>query len=508
VRNAVIAGVIGLALLGSVMPPADAWRATGRSAATADGTLAPRWWESAAAIVRVGAKEKGRRQFPLDEASVTRALDDLKASGFSAIEVFAPALGGDSFDGLDTIDRYQVDPTLGSMADFKRLIARAHDRGLAVVSFDNLGYSSVDAVDFVKAADDVRAGRHSREASFFLWSDRPDAPPPGRQPGNSFFMVRPTHLPGSKPGTLYESSKHEFWAKSERADRYYWTKWAGVDKAGRRARLPQYNWGSPEFQAEAEKVVRFWMDTGIDGMIIDAVNWYVDHTWEIGRRRMTDVIASYDNSYSQPEGAGAFREDPVAWITEGGWNSVQDYGLGIWWEDESDVIRNAIESGDPRSIERALRDYHDRVVAAGGSLYHFAPKFDDPARRALAVAVVASVGDIVAMTHPEDFPIADETRWLLDAKRRHPALQQLSVRRQLPTMAADRHYAFLRAARDGSERMLAVMNFRPSGETVRVDLSGVDHRELVDLRTSVSKLHGQSLEVSLPPFGYALYLVR
>jgi hypothetical protein len=257
-----------------------------------------------------------------------------------------------------------------------------------------------------------------------------------------------------------------------------------------------------------EKVVRFWMDTGIDGMIIDAVNWYVDHTWEVGRRRMTDVIASYDNSYSQPEGAGAFREDPVAWITEGGWNSVQDYGLGIWWEDESDVIRNAIESGDPRPIERALRDYHDRVVAAGGSLYHFAPKFDDPARRALAVAVVASVGDIVAMTHPEDFPIADETRWLLDAKRRHPALQQLSVRRQLPTMAADRHYAFLRAARDGSERMLAVMNFRPSGETVRVDLSGVDHRELVDLRTSVSKLHGQSLEVSLPPFGYALYLVR
>ena len=47
----------------------------------ADGTLAPRWWESAAAIVRVGAKEKGRRQFPLDEASVTRALDDPEGLG-------------------------------------------------------------------------------------------------------------------------------------------------------------------------------------------------------------------------------------------------------------------------------------------------------------------------------------------------------------------------------------------------------------------------------------------
>ena len=147
-------------------------------------------------------------------------------------------------------------------------------------------------------------------------------------------------------------------------------------------------------------------------------------------------------------------------------------------------------------------------MAAGGSLYHFAPKFDDPARRALAVAVVALVGDLVAMTHPEDFPIAGETTRLLDAKRRHPALHQRSVRRQLPTSADDRHYAFLRTARDGSERVLVVMNFRPSPESVRVDLSGVDHRELVDLRESGSRPPSMSLEVRLPPFGYALYLVR
>jgi hypothetical protein len=41
-----------------------------------------------------------------------------------------------------------------------------------------------------------------------------------------------------------------------------------------------------------------------------------------------------------------------------------------------------------------------------------------------------------------------------------------------------------------------------------VDLSGIDYRELVDLRASGSEPHAMSLEVSLPPFGYALYLVR
>ncbi len=214
-------------------------------AARAESTLAPRWWESASAIVRVGSKRKGQRNFPLDDASLTRALDELKTAGISAVEVFAPALGGNSFDGLDTIDRYKVDPTLGTMEGFKRLVALAHDRGIAVISFDNLGYSSVEAVEFLKAADDVKAGRKTREASFFLWSDRGDAPPPGHQAGNTFFFVRPTHLPGSKPGTFYESSKHEYWEKSGRAGKYYWSKWAGVDLSGKKVRLPQYRLGQP-----------------------------------------------------------------------------------------------------------------------------------------------------------------------------------------------------------------------------------------------------------------------
>ncbi|MEW5975784.1 MAG: hypothetical protein AB1898_08255 [Acidobacteriota bacterium] len=75
-------------------------------------------------------------------------------------------------------------------------------------------------------------------------------------------------------------------------------------------------------------------------MIIDAVTWYFDHTWEEGRRRMTEVIASYGNAYSLSEGAGGLHEDPVAWITEGERNSVQDYSLGTWWEKGSDAIEN------------------------------------------------------------------------------------------------------------------------------------------------------------------------
>jgi len=468
-----------------------------------------KWWESVPAIIRVHLKAReDRPALSLDPAKSSAQLDEIREAGFTAIEIFAPAEGGSSFGGLDTINRYRIDPALGTIDDFRQLVRLAHSKGMPIITFDNLGYCSVEAPDFLKACDDVKAGRDSREARFFLWSNKADAQPPGNEPGNTFFMVRPSHLPGAQPGTFYDSSTLEFWQYCERAGKYYWTKWAGVDSKGNKVRLPQYNWGSPEFQEEAEKIVRFWMDTGIDGMIIDAVNWYIDHTWEKGRRRMTRVIASYGNTYSQPEGGGGFHEDPVAWITEGGWNSVQDYGLGIWWEQGSDVIENAINGGDPRLVERALRDYHDRVVAAGGVLYHFPSKFKEPSKQTLALAVVACAGDLVAGQYPRDLQFGSEAQWLLNTKRTHAALQQLSHRRQLPTKADDKHYAFLRTAPDKSERILVVMNFQPMPQTVEVDISGIATTGLIDLRTSSIQSPNNPLKVDLEAYGYQLYKLQ
>jgi hypothetical protein len=497
----VTAGKVAILLLGSI--------ASGAVVRADDLRIAERWWESAPAILRMHLKpEKDEVGLSLDPAKAAAQLDAVRAAGFRAIEIFAPAHGGKSFGGLDTIDRYRIDPALGTMEDFRRLVRIAHEKGLAVVAFDNLGYCAFEATDFLKAQDDVRAGRDSRERRFFLWSDRKDAPPPGHAPGDTFFMVRPTHLPGGKPGETYDSAKHEYWQWSDRARKHYWTKWAGVDLAGNEVRLPQYDWGSPELQEEAEKIVRFWMDTGIDGMIIDAVNWYVDHTWEKGRQRMTDVIRSYGAKYMQPEGGGGFHEDPSAWITEGGWNSVQDYGLGIWWEPATDVVRAAIDSGDPRPIETALRDYHDPVVAAGGVLYHTPTRFEKDAKKQnLAIAVVATVGDLVASGYSLGFQWDAEARWLLEAKREHPALHQLSRRRKLSTRADDKHYAFLRTAADGSERVLVVLNFQSSVQRVDVDLSGVATRALVDLRSGQSSERRTRFEVEVPAYGWRLFRV-
>ncbi|MGE5646045.1 MAG: alpha-amylase family glycosyl hydrolase [Acidobacteriota bacterium] len=459
-----------------------------------------RWWESASAIVRVTLKPgRSYAHLSLEPARLSAQLDRIKQAGFDVVEIFATPHGGWSYGGLDAIDRYRIDPEVGTMDDFRRLVRTAHDKRLKIIGFDNLGYSSVEAPHFLKACDDVREGRDTAEAHWFLWADRADAPPPAT--GDSFYLVRPV-----KPG--YDALKNEVWVYSERAKKYYWSKWGGVDSKKNRVRLPQYNWAAPEFQREAEKVVRFWMDTGLDGMIIDAVNWYVGYTWQMGRQRLTGPIASYGAKFSQPEGAGGFHEDPVAWITEGGWNCVQDYGLGIWWEKDNNVLRDAIVKGDPRPVETALRDYHDRVVAAGGVLYFEPPKLDDPAQKRLSAAALAGFGDLMYFGwrgEVENFD--EETAWILKTKAAHPALYQLGSRRKLPVRADDKHYAFLRTAPDGSERMLVVLNFQPEPQTVEVDLSGLAASALTDVKTGELRDAKQWLDVPLPAFGYRFFRV-
>lgn len=200
----------------------------------------------------------------------------------------------------------------------------------------------------------------------------------------------------------------------------------------------------------------------------------------------------------------------MAWVTEGGWTCIQDYGLGIFWEKGTNVVTNAIESGDPRPIEPALRNYHDRVVETGGTLYFNPPKFDDPCKSHLAMAFAAAAGELICLAGVVDnlwtsiFPDAEEGR-ILRWKSAHPAMHTLSRRQALPVAAADKHYSVLRTARDGSQRMIVVMNFQAQEQTVGVNLSAVDFDDMTDLETSSRVPRQLDWHLTLPAYGYRFF---
>jgi hypothetical protein len=457
--------------------------------------LLPRWWETAAAIARPYLKTIGATL-----RDVTAALYAYQARGIDTLEIFAPCQGGVCYNGLDTLDFYQVDPAIGTAEDLRSLVAAAHARGMAVVLFLNLGYGHEQFPAFLKACDDVRASIDSPEARTFLWSETGrDTMDRSRSP---FF-----------PNDVYGH-----WRWSERAGKFFFVRWEG-EQGG--FHLPQFNFGDPGWQAEVRRILRHWLGYGVDGLVIDAVNWYVDCDWDICRSTITDVIREADNQFCQPEGAGGFHDDPVQWVERGGWNCIMDYAIKVWW-DGIDVIRDALLSGDPRPLEAALGGYRDRVAAAGGICYIDPPTLGGlpiEAQR-MGAALTASMGELVLLLgeHAAPQPPAGLTgpareehvayRAALDdllrLRRRCPALCAGGPRRQISTGDDSRFYAFLRGA-PGSAQALAVFNFQPDAHTVTVDLRDLEILALEDLLTGeVLQRTGDVLSLELPGFGYRI----
>ncbi len=441
-----------------------------------------RWWETAAGIKLVTLK-KGRsyaHEISIVPMKASEELDEIKAQGFQVIEIFAPAEGLFAYSGLDTTNFYRIDPEIGTMDDFRQFVRIAHSKGIAVIVFINIGYFSVEAPDWIEAC----TVKNSEKAKWFIWADSPNAPIP------------PEHAYFNWPRPEGYERKTWGWQYSELAGRYYWARWRAKDKEGNYIGLPQTNWENDEWLKEAARIVRFWMDTGLDGMIIDAPIYYIGCTWEKNNRYITDVITSYGNTFRQPEGS-----KDVVWITEGRYSCLQDYGLRLW---SNDVIMNAIETGDPRPIEESLRNYHDIVVTAGGILYQKVRNYEDLSKRHLARATLAAIGDLVVYDREAGSPDAEET-WILKTKRLHPALHQLSTRRKLVTNADEKYYAFLKTAADKSERILVVLNYQSSPQTIEIDMSGVATSGLLELKYGELITPKSHFKVELPVYGNRFY---
>lgn len=450
-------------------------------------TLRDHWWETSAAIVRPYLKADG-----ITLADLTRQLDDLQAIGFDALEIFAPCKGGVCYNGLDTLDFYEIDPAIGTMDNFAHLVAQVHARDMAVIAFINLGYGHEEFPAFLKACDNVRQGRDSPETRWFVWSD-----------SGQDVMEKPL-----APHFLNDS--HGNWRWNEQAGKYFWVKWEG-EQGG--YHLPQFNYGDPGWQQEVRRIVDFWLRTGIDGLIIDAVNWYIGCNWEIARFAMTDLIRAADNQLSQPEGAGGFGDDPVAWVTLGGFNCIMDYAIKLWWEGK-DLIRDAVLSGDPRPIEAALQDYRDRVVEAGGVCYIDMPDLSalPPAAQFLGAAVVATVGEwfLVIGDGHRAWPTAlrQQITTLLHLRRTYPALCAGGTRTVLGTSDDHKFYAFVRRPREPGVPVLAVMNFQPDEQHVTIDLSSIPVQSLTNAVTNEALAVYNLFEVTLPAYGFGLWTLQ
>ena len=172
-----------------------------------------------------------------DLNGVTQKLDYVKGLGADCIWLM-PIAASPSYHGYDVSDYYNVEPAYGTNDDFKRLVAAAHARGIAVLVDMVLNHSSSQHPYFQAALHDTAS------------------------PYRAWYRFAPQPLGKGPFGG-------DDWHKSPVRDEYYYGFfWSG---------MPDLNYATPAVRDEAKKIATYWLrDMDVDGFRLDAVPYLVE----------------------------------------------------------------------------------------------------------------------------------------------------------------------------------------------------------------------------------------
>ena len=175
-----------------------------------------------------------------DLPGITSRLDHLRSLGVDAVWLtpFYPSPQKDH--GYDVADYCDVNPEYGTLADFDRLLARAHELGLKVL-VDLVPNHTSDQHPWFQAAV---SGRDDPHRAWYHFADgKPD---------------------GSPPNNWQSAFGGPAWTRDEPSGQWYLHLFAPEQ--------PDLNWWQPEVPAEFERILKFWLDRGADGYRIDVAS--------------------------------------------------------------------------------------------------------------------------------------------------------------------------------------------------------------------------------------------
>ncbi|MTE24289.1 alpha-amylase family glycosyl hydrolase [Microbacterium sp. ZXX196] len=209
------------------------------------------WWRSAAIYQiypRSFADASGDGVGDL--VGITSRLPELADLGVDVVWL-SPFMTSPQKDaGYDVADYCDVDPLFGTLDDFDALLARAHELGLRVIVDLVPNHSSDQHVWFQEA---LAAEPGSRARSRYMFRDGKGED--GSEPPNNWESIfggpawtRVTEADGS-PGQWY---LHLF------------------DES-----QPDFDWGSADVREEFRRILRFWLDRGVDGFRVDVAHGLV-----------------------------------------------------------------------------------------------------------------------------------------------------------------------------------------------------------------------------------------
>lgn len=208
---------------------------------TAESASQP-WWKGAA-IYQIYPRsfQDSNGDGIGDLTGITARLGHVASLGVDAIWI-SPFFTSPMKDfGYDVADYCGVDPIFGTLEDFDALVARAHELGLKVLIDQVYSHTSDEHEWFAES----RSSRTNPRADWYVWADpRPD---------------------GSPPSNWQSVFGGPAWTWDARRRQYYLHNFLSSQ--------PQLNCHNPQVQEALLGVARFWLDRGVDGFRLDALNF-------------------------------------------------------------------------------------------------------------------------------------------------------------------------------------------------------------------------------------------
>ena len=178
-----------------------------------------------------------------DLKGIAAHLDHVASLGVDAVWIspFYPSPMKDF--GYDVADYCGVDPVFGTLADFDALLDKAHGLGLRII-LDQVWSHTSDQHPWFKAS---RQDRTNAYADWYVWADaRADGSPP-----NNWQSVF------GGPGWTWDARRGQYYQHNFLPEQ------------------PQLNGRNPAVQEALLAVGRFWLDRGVDGFRLDAINFMI-----------------------------------------------------------------------------------------------------------------------------------------------------------------------------------------------------------------------------------------
>ena len=147
-------------------------------------------------------------------------------------------------DGYDISDYTAIHPSYGTMDDFRAFLRAAHEKGIRVLTELVLNHTSDQHAWFVES----KSSRDNPKRDYYVWSDTDDR----------YRQAR----------VIFCDTETSNWAWDPISKAYYWHRFF--------SHQPDLNYDNPAVREEIWRVMKFWLDEGVDGFRVDAVPYLVE----------------------------------------------------------------------------------------------------------------------------------------------------------------------------------------------------------------------------------------